>query len=78
MPISQLSCGVMQSIAQNEVWALPGVACYMSTSVALEGAFASGGPWVAVPGTPGPATALVSVPFIRCPTAVATVIIKRL
>lgn len=78
MPISQLSCGVNQSIAQNEVWALPSVAVYLSTSVALEGSFAPGGPWVAVPGGPGPVSTLVAVGYIRCPTAVALVTIKRL
>lgn len=78
MPVSQLSCGVNQSIAQNEVWALPGIAVYLSTNVALEGAFSPGGPWVAVPGSPGPSSQLVAVNYVRCPTSAAQVIIKRL
>lgn len=78
MPIMQLSCGVSQALAQNEVWALPGVACYLSTSAALEGSFSPAGPWVAVPGSPGPTSTLVAVGYVRCPGGAATVVIKRL
>lgn len=77
MPIFQLCLGVAQQIAQNEVWALPSCACLISTTVALEGSFSPGGPWVAVPGSPGPGTQMTAAGYIRCPTAAATVMAKK-
>lgn len=73
MPITALSIGPVHTLLQNVVYAMPAKSCLLSFSVALEGAFDPGGPWVSNPGTPGAGGGYTAVPFIRCPTGNAVV-----
>jgi hypothetical protein len=71
MPIPQLSVGVPTSIAQNVVYALPTVLCFLSSSVAIEGSL-DGTTWTALTGA-NTTGVYAGVAFVRCPTAAAIV-----
>lgn len=77
MPTYSIPLGVPTIIAQNVVYATPARACYMSFSAAIEGSL-DGTTWAAQPGSPGPGSSIVVVPFIRCTTGPATVVCKKL
>lgn len=75
MPQYSIPAGVPTIIAQNAVYALPSRACYITYTAALEGSM-DGTTWVAVPGTPGPGSQVISTAFVRCPGGAATVCCK--
>jgi len=73
MPTETLSAGPVHSILQNVVYALPPRACLVTSSVAVETSL-NGTVWTALPGTGAGTNS--SAPFLRCPTANATVTCK--
>jgi hypothetical protein len=77
MPYEMLPYGHPVQLTQNVVYSLPSGLCGIAFDTALEGAFAAGGPWVAVPGAPGPGSQLTGARFVRCTTANAIVTVYK-
>jgi hypothetical protein len=74
MPLNTLSAGLTHTLVQSTVYAMPPVACWVHSKVALE---------LSVNGTDYVLTAAtttglqVSAMFVRCTTAAAVVSVKR-
>jgi hypothetical protein len=71
MPIPQLSTGVPTTIAQNAVYSLPTVLCFISSSVAIEASL-DGTTWAALAGA-NTTGVYCGAAFVRCPTAAAII-----
>lgn len=77
MPVLALPVGVVTTLLQNQVAALPSKACYIVYSAAIEGAQDAAGPWAAEPGAPGAGGGhITGVSFIRCTGGPVTVTVK--
>lgn len=77
MPIQQIPVSVPTTLAQNEVAALPAVACFTLSSAAMEGSADGSTGWAALTGlnTTGLQT---NARFVRCTTGSAIVSCKKI